>query len=944
MRQFKRITATLLTFLLLVPFLTAVNAFAADESEDVDVWEDVLKPAYMKAEFTSIDERIKGDGNAIAAMEQKLVKDGYALYVDAKTGEVVVLKLIAEGDDYKRNEDGSYAYSGYYSTNPYSIGSSKSSTGASSTEATKSKLYAQILLDFIDNDTTTSYNSFDDCAISDQLTVKDIRNGIRVEYTLGREETNYLVPRVIKADKYEALLEQMKQNAEIERHWKQFDAYYTKKDLDDPTITEKTKVQIEMAFPITKQFAIYVCDETIVPAKLSLLEEYIKLYTDYTFEQMDEDHAETEYVSNDKTPPLFKLALEYTIDEMGLSVRCNAGNVRFDSSAFTLSNIVMLPYAGAGNVNNEGYVFTPDGSGTIIEYEDIVGKNFTITSSIYGQDQAFHTITGQNKEVIRLPVFGAVEVETSTETVTRTETYVDENGDEQQREVTEQVVVEKPRGFLAVIESGESLAKVTVENGGASHMFCSVYTSFNPRPNDSYMLDGGLSVGTNAVWTVESERKYTGDYRMRIFILDEDNATYTGMANAYREYLVSSGILTKLESDGKDIPLYLETLGALETTKTVLGVPVSATVSLTSFRNTIDILSKLKEEASITNVKIRMVGIANEGLVPLAPISFDIVEELGGEEGFRELQAYANDNGVVLYPDFDYARAYKDTWFDGFDSSTDLSRTIDDRMAGYRIYDPTWQGFIEMGTGVISPNVMETMYDKLYKEYEQYNVGGISVATLGSDLNSDFNEDEPLNREDSKTAVVKLLQKIKENNGNVMVSGGNAYTLAYVTDIIDVPLDDSQYKYSGGTVPFMGMVLHGYKEFAGSAINLAGDYQYTLLKTIENGANPYFVIAYENTSELKQYSGNSNLAEYYSVRYNIWLQDMVDTYRELNEALKSVRNAAIIDHEFLDENNKVVKVTYDNGECFYINYLLTSYEVEGTDIVIPAEDFVKTNA
>lgn len=83
MRQFKRITATLLTFLLLVPFLTAVNAFAADESEDVDVWEDVLKPAYMKAEFTSIDERIKGDGNAIAAMEQKLVKDGYALYVDA---------------------------------------------------------------------------------------------------------------------------------------------------------------------------------------------------------------------------------------------------------------------------------------------------------------------------------------------------------------------------------------------------------------------------------------------------------------------------------------------------------------------------------------------------------------------------------------------------------------------------------------------------------------------------------------------------------------------------------------------------------------------------------------------------------------------------------------------------------------------------------------------
>lgn len=137
---------------------------------------------------------------------------------------------------------------------------------------------------------------------------------------------------------------------------------------------------------------------------------------------------------------------------------------------------------------------------------------------------------------------------------------------------------------------------------------------------------------------------------------------------------------------------------------------------------------------------------------------------------------------------------------------------------------------------------METMYDKLYKEYEQYNVGGISVATLGSDLNSDFNEDEPLNREDSKTAVVKLLQKIKENNGNVMVSGGNAYTLAYVTDIIDVPLDDSQYKYSGGTVPFMGMVLHGYKEFCRQRHQSGGRLPVHPLKTIENGANPYFVI------------------------------------------------------------------------------------------------------
>ena len=37
-------------------------------------------------------------------------------------------------------------------------------------------------------------------------------------------------------------------------------------------------------------------------------------------------------------------------------------------------------------------------------------------------------------------------------------------------------------------------------------------------------------------------------------------------------------------------------------------------------------------------------------------------------------------------------------------------------------------------------------------------------------------------------------------------------------------------------------------------------------------------------------------------------------------------------------------MTYDNGEVFYINYLLEEYDVEGTDITIPAEDFVKVEA
>ena len=49
-------------------------------------------------------------------------------------------------------------------------------------------------------------NSFTDAAASRQITVKNIRGGVRVEYTIGREEVTYLVPRLIKAEKLIELL------------------------------------------------------------------------------------------------------------------------------------------------------------------------------------------------------------------------------------------------------------------------------------------------------------------------------------------------------------------------------------------------------------------------------------------------------------------------------------------------------------------------------------------------------------------------------------------------------------------------------------------------------------------------------------------------------------------------------------------------------------------
>ncbi len=955
-------------FMLMSSFASfSVLADEAEGEEEVpvtweDIWADVKKPAYMDTGFTSVKERILASGStAIDPMELLAVIDGYAFYGDTVTGEMIflVLKDKTLTKEAILATSGIPEYTAFYCTNPYNAGNAKAIFGENeSAPKVKEQLLSQIIISFTDiEDDTTTMNSFADAAANQQIIVKNIRGGVRVEYTIGREQVTYLAPRLIRKEKLEALVDQIVINGS-EYTASRFKAFYLLKDLNDETLPEKAKEQMKKDYPITEQFAIYACDPTISTQDLMTLEKYVKSYTDYDYETMEADHAETDYEAEDEVPPLFKLALEYRVDGDEITVRCNAGNIRFDSSAYSLSDVQVLPFGGAGDVNNNGFILSPDGSGSLIDFKDfaILDGRKVDSSTLYGQDYAYHTIAGEHREVARMPVFGVYQrvekdsqkqIDVPVLDADGNPTY-DENGNPVTKSETVDVALEI--AYLAVIEEGDSLASVNVSYGGSTHNYASVYTSFNPRPKDKYLLNGGLSVGSNVMWTVESERKYTGNFTMRLFILDgsedgdAEEKSYSDMAAAYREYLIRTGVLTEMEKAEGGIPLYLETLGALETTKTFLGFPYEDTIALTSFQDTIDILEELGGEYGIDNIKVKMSGWYNGGLMGDIATSLEIEECLGGEEGFKELINYAKENNYTLFPDIELSFAYSDNWFDDFDSSEDCVLTIDERSARKQVYDPVWQGFVTItpGEAILSANYMKKLYEKAYADYEKFGVGAISVGTVGEYLSSDFNTDRPLTREDSKELTVQLLDTISENQ-KVLVNSGNDYTLPYVTDIINMPLDDSRLLISYATVPFMSMVLHGYKEYAGYALNLAGDYEYYLLKTIESGASPYFVVAVDNVAELKQYT-YSALEGYYSVRYSTWVDDIVSAYNMINEALSDVRNATMVRHSVLTDDGKVAKVIYETDEqyiTFYVNYTDADYEVEDAGVIIPAEGYTK---
>ena len=888
MKKIISLGLALLTLAASLAFLS-LGVFAADEEETE---EDVF-PDYTTKVFAT-------DADKLATMEKKLDKFGYELYIEPKTAEVAVVDKAS----------GQALF-----TNPYSVAASKG------TEATKNKLLSQILVSYNDNGTAKEYSSYADAAKLGQIVIKDIKSGVRVEYTIGRANANYLVPRMISKERLE---EEILSNIDRNWYYQKVISFYDLKDPSDTTLPQTVRDEMLKSYPASKNMAIYVLTSDIKNRELAMMENIIKTYApDYTYEEMEYDHQMTQYEAQTLATPVFRMSLEYTLTEDGLEVTLPANGIRFDETLYKLQNITLLPYMGAGTYTNEGYTFIPDGSGALMDYAEFSGRNTSIAGTVYGMDFAYQTLEGAaNQDVMRMPVFGICEAVQkikyvdSQKEITKTVTTVDpETGEEITEEVTETTTVQEAvrvkeqRGFLAIIEEGDALTKITAKHENQLHNYNSVQISFNPRPKDSYVLSDSISVGSSNAIEVVSSRNYVGSYKIKYIMLTDETVaeekgiedyyetSWMGMARAYRDYLLENGTLTRLtdEDVGDDIPLYIESFGVTQTIEKVLSIPTTVDKAMTTFA---DIKTMYDELAAngITNIDFKLTGFANGGMYPTVPYKLKWEKKAGGADGFEDLIAYANEKGFGVYPDFDFAYVQNHENFDGLRYSKHIVKTIDDRYSSLREYDASLQSYVSYYKLCISPSVLSHFYETFSKNYLKYGNSAISVSTMGSALNSDFDSDEPYNRNDSKVFVEKFFAQLDADMSSVMSTSGNIYTWKYVDKMLGVSLQSSRSLYASASVPFMGVVLHGCVEFTGSALNMAGDIDFEILRAIENGAGLYFILSYDNTELLKD---DYMLSKYYSVRYDIWRDELVERYNQLNELLRDVQTSLIVGHEFL---------------------------------------------
>lgn len=941
MKFFIKSMSTLLAVLMMLGAFTTLSVFsvsAADDKKEEE--EEVIEKTAETINYTT--EVFNNPEEALAWMVPYLENDNFIMYFNEFTGAFAVKNKLTGQTQF---------------SNPYDVASSKGST------KTKNEILSQIFVKYSDNTTnnTSTLSSYSDAALNGQVQVKRIKGGVRVEYIIGNEATRKLVPRLITEKRYlEKLIAPLEEAIGSEHNFTRFKAFYERQDVHSAS-SEKAKQSMIAKYPITGKidpttgtnYVVYNLDITASSVDINFLEELIKGYTTYSFDDMDQDHEETGYEAENELSPVFKLALEYTLNNDGFTVRQPTNGLRYNTTLYTIENLEILPYMGAGNSYNEGYTFYPDGSGALFRFEELSGKTtFTASRMIYGNDFAYHTITGKYQKALRMPVFG-IKSDDTYFTFTTSKTVVNEDDEEVIEETKNRVsitvlhtieeveamleekvaakeiesyseieMVTESNGFFAVIEEGESLCQLATYHAGSLSDYHTIKTSFNPRPKDSYDLGDSISVSGSQTQTVVSDRKYTGNLKIHYVMLSDETlaeengykendsyykADYIGMAKAYSNYLSSKEILSRLTADDvtNDIPLYIESFGMIEVTEQILSFPVTVEKPLTTFED-IGVMYDELSTQGVKNINFRLTGFANGGMYAVVPSKIKWEKAVGGKKDMIALLEKAQginagEGNLALYPEFELLYVINTKAFDGLNLKRDVIRTIDNRYSSRKEYSATYQTWISYFELALSPAYIDRFYTKLlgaYEEYLEYGALGLSASSMGTDLNTDFDEDEPYNREDNKRFIKDALQALssKEGMAGLMVDGGNAYTYQYADHLLNVALDSSRFMKASNSIPFIGMVLHGYVQFAGSPLNMEGDINYAMLKAIENGASLYFIMSYRNTSYLKEFF---DLSQYYSVNYSIWKEDVIKYYNELNEIMGDIQTSLIIDHKFM---------------------------------------------
>ncbi|MDR0397485.1 MAG: DUF5696 domain-containing protein, partial [Oscillospiraceae bacterium] len=342
--------------------------------------------------------------------------------------------------------------------------------------ANKETLLSQLIVTYFDqNGRTAEVNSYKMAALLGQVAIESIPDGVRLIYTLGDTKPKAgLIPVYITRERLDEVLGMMDERTRnlLARRWEAVDGRPDIMKLLTAIINNPNQSK-------------------------SMAAQFEKI--GYTDEDRRRDEAETGLADESVG---FVIPMEYRLDGDSLLVSIPSPRIQ-EMGGASIESVRVLPCMGAAGTDETGYFVVPNGSGSLIRFNNGKTSADEYRQYVYGYDPLLmNSAMLDLTSTARLPLFG---------------------------------IEREGGGVLARIENGAPLAQITASVAGRLNSYNLINAVFMLRSSSIVTVSAGA--GESMIPVVE-RRKAELDITIRYSFLTSEYAGYSGMARYERERLL----------------------------------------------------------------------------------------------------------------------------------------------------------------------------------------------------------------------------------------------------------------------------------------------------------------------------------------------------------------------------------------------------------------------